>query len=189
MKNANLNNPIKFIDKKAEYEDKKHNPKLNVKKLNSKQNMVIEYEKHKKNKAYKEKKDKIKNSKVYKSRKNILKVSLCVLCLFILFSLWNIFFKPALSSSNAESSFKVESQNLSKSEISTYSSIIQQSVKSTLDINYKVVVKSVHKNGALIYGEGFFTVPEEGDVYYDIILNNYKLHSLKVNGQEYAKNK
>lgn len=184
MKDANLNKTIKFIDKKAEYEYKNRKTKLAEKRLKLKDHSIIKYEERKKSKEKKEKKEKIKNSAVYKSRKKIITVLTVVLSLFVVFFLWTIFIKPNLNTID-KNNFKVESQNLSKSEISTYSSIMKESVKSTLDIDYKVIIKQVHRNGNLIYGAGSFNIPDKGDINFDIVLKDYTPYSLKINGNEY----
>lgn len=188
MKNATVNNTIKFIDKKAEYEDKKLTKKIKFNKLKNKENVIIDYKQHKKIKSHKDKKDKIKKTKVYKSRKKILTISVCVFSLFIIFLLWNIFFKPDLVNSQSNN-LKVQSQHLSNSEISTYSSIMNECVKDTLNIKSDVKINNVHRNGTLIYGKGSAENSNNENVSFDIILNNYKPYSLKVDGQEYIKHK
>lgn len=188
MKNATANNTIKFIDKKAEYEDKKHNKRLRIDKLKSKENVIIEYEKRKRSKSQKNKKDKIKKSKIYKSRKRIITIFTCVLSLFVIFSLWNLFIKPSFVNSK-NNSIKTESQSLSNSEVSTYSTIMNECVKDTLDVKSKITISNLHRNGSLVYGQGSFKNSENENVSFDIILNNYKPYSLKSNGEEYIKHK
>ena len=139
MKNTNLNNTIKFIEKKAEFSGRNHYSHLDIQKLKNKKNTVIAYEKHKKNKILKQKKEKLKKSKIYKSRKKILLSSVVIICLFILFLLWIKFVQPSIYSTKDKNSFQIESQSLSKSESSTYSSIIIKSVGSVLDENYKII--------------------------------------------------
>ena len=83
--------------------------------------------------------------------------------------------------------FKSENYDLSKHEASTYMDIIKESVQGTLNIKSKVVVEELHKNGNLVFAQGYFNIPDKGDIYYDMILKNYKPYSLKVNGQEFIK--
>lgn len=186
MKNANLNNTIKFIDKKAEYEERKTITKINLHKLKNKGNKVIKYQERKKIKSQEAKKEKIKNSKVFKSKKTILTVIFLLSLLFTVYFLWSKLYKPSYTTST-EYTFKVESQNLSRSETSSYETIVKKSVKKILKINYIVTVDQLHRNGNLIFAQGHFNIPEEGNVYYDMMLKEYSPYSLKINGDEYIK--
>ena len=69
--------------------------------------------------------------------------------------------------------------------ISTYSSIIEQTVKRYAGINYQVITENMHKNVNSIYATGYFKHPSEGEIYFDIILQNNNPHSLVINGEEY----
>lgn len=185
MKNSNLNKPIIFIDKKAELEGKHTVSKLHASRL-SKGSKVIGYQEHKKMKIHEAKKEKILNSKLYKLRRKITTAVVVIFCLGILFLLWNKFIKPSyLETSNT--GFKVESESISSSDMSTYTSIIKESVQKHLGIKYNVKIEQIHKNGNLVFARGFFTIPEKGDIYYDMVLQNYSPYSLTVNGEEYIK--
>ena len=186
MKNTNLNNTIKFIDKKTEYEERKTITKINLHKLKNKGNKVIKYQERKKIKSQKAAKEKIKNSKVFKSRKTLLTILFLLSLLFTVYFLLNKLYKPSYVTSTGYT-FKAESQNLSSSETSTYETIVKKSVKRILKINYTVTVNQLHKNGDLIFAQGYFNIPEEGNVYYDMILKEYSPYSLKINGDEYIK--
>ena len=185
MKNANLDKTIVFIDKKAEYERKNRTYKLRLNELKGK-NKIIGYQKHKKNKAHEAKKQKLLNSKLYKFRKRIIGALVLVLSLLVISFLWNKFYKPPYTESN-KYNFKVESENISSSDISTYSSIIKESIQKTLGARYSVEVEQLHKNGNLIFSKGYFTIPNKGDINFDMILQNYSPSSLKINGKEYIK--
>ena len=71
--------------------------------------------------------------------------------------------------------------------MSRYTSIIKESVQKHLGIKYNVKIEQIHKNGNLVFARGFFTIPEKGDIYYDMVLQNYSPYSLTVNGEEYIK--
>lgn len=185
MKNANVNNTIKFIDKKTEYEGKNKISKLHISNL-SEGNKVIGYQKHKKMKAHEAKKQKILNSKIYKFRKKILTIIIITSSVFVGIFLWQKFYEPSYIQSG-KNNFKVESPNLSNSDVSTYSSIIKESVKGTLGIKYKINIEQLHKNGNLIFAEGHFNIPDKGDINFDMILKNYSPYSLRINGEEYLK--
>lgn len=185
MKNANVDNTIKFIDKKAEYEGKNKISKLHICKL-SKENKVIGYKQHKKIKCQQARKQKILNSKIYKFRKKIITIITITSSILIGIFLWQKFYKPSYIQSN-DNNFKVESANLSNSDVATYSSIIKESVQSILNIKYKVNIEQLHKNGNLIFGKGYFNIPDKGNINFDMILKNYSPYSLKVNGEEYLK--
>lgn len=185
MKNANVDNTIKFIDKKAEYEGKNRISKLRISKLRDK-NKVIGYEEHKKMKAHEAKKQKILNSNLYKFRKRIIAGIVITSSVFVGIFLWQKFFEPSLIQSK-DNNFKVESGNLSNSDVSTYSSIIKESIQGTLDIKYKINIEQLHKNGNLIFAKGYFNIPKKGDINFDMILQNYSPYSLKINGNEYLK--
>ena len=186
MKNTNLDNTIRFIDKKAEYKGKNHHSRLNLKNLKNKNNKVIKYQERKKMKEYNAIKKKFENSKLYKSRKIILTLSIFLFSLLFIVSLLNKFYEPSPVSTEF-TNFKSENYDLSKHEASTYMDIIKESVQGTLNIKSKVVVEELHKNGNLVFAQGYFNIPDKGDIYYDMILKNYKPYSLKVNGQEFIK--
>lgn len=186
MKNTNLDNTIRFIDKKAEYKGKNHHSRLNLKNLKNKNNKVIKYQERKKIKEYNAIKKKFKNSKLYKSRKIILTISIFLFSLLFIVSLLNKFYDPSPESTEF-TNFKSENYDLSKHEASTYMDIIKESVQGTLNIKSKVVVEELHKNGNLVFAQGYFNIPDKGYIYYDMILKNYKPYSLKVNGQEFIK--
>ncbi len=179
MKNTSSDNTIKFIDKKSEYDKKNHTSKFNSYKINNKK--IIGYEQRKKSKAKQAKKEKILRSKIYKSRKKILIVLVIICTIFTLSFLRQTFATPT------NTNFKVESQNLSKSDIKTYTSIIKESVQGTLNIKNKIIVESLHKNGNLVYSQGYFNIPDKGDIHFDMIVQSYKPYSLRINGQEYIK--
>lgn len=185
MKNSNLNNTIKFIDKKSEYQGKNKISKLHISRLSC-ENKVIGYQEHKKMKAHEAKRQKILNSKIYKFRKKILLIILIISSVSVGVLLWQKLYKPSYIESK-DNKFKVESQNLSNSDVSTYSSIIKESVKSTLGINYKISIEQLHKNGNLIFAKGYFNIPDKGNINFDMILNSYSPYSLKINGNEYLK--
>lgn len=185
MKNSNLDNTIKFIDKKIEYEGKDKISKLHINKLSNKKK-IIGYQEHKKMKAHEAKKQKILNSKIYKFRKKLLTIILITSSIFIGIYLLKTFYDNSYVRSN-DNNFKVENPNLSNSDVSTYSSIIKESVQNTLNINYKIKIKQLHKNGNLIFAQGYFNIPNNGDINFDMILNNYSPYSLRINGDEYFK--
>lgn len=185
MKNANVDNTIKFIDKKTEYDSKNKLSKLNISKL-SKEHKVIGYEEHKRMKAHEIKKQKILNSSIYKFKKRIITIIISVLIMSLGIYLWKTFYEPSYIQSN-DNNFKIENENLSNSQSSTYSAIIEESVQSTLNIKYKVNIEQLHKNGNLIISKGYFNIPDKGDVNFDMIIKNYSPHSLIINGKEYIK--
>lgn len=187
MKNANINNTIKFIDKKAEYEEKNKISKLHINKL-TKENKVIRYQEHKKIKVHEAKRQKFLNSKIYKFRRRILAIILIISSLFIGIYFWQTFYEPSYIQSNYNN-FKVENENLSNSDIATYSSVIKESVQDNLNIKYKIRIDQLHKNGDLIFAKGYFNIPEKGDINFDMILQDSSPYSLKINGSEYLKNK
>ena len=184
MKNANLNNTIRFIDKKAEYEGKNYHGRLNLKNLKEKSNKVIRYQDRKKIKEHNATKEKLKNTKLYKARKIILTISICLLLFFSIVFLCNKFYKPNLT--NIEiTNLKSESNYLSNPEVSTYTNIVEESIQGILNIKSKIIVEELHKNGNLIFTQGYFNLPNKGYIYYDMIIQNNKPYSLKINGQEF----
>ena len=185
MKNTNLDNTIKFIDKKTEYEVKNKISKLHISKLDDKKK-VIEYKEHKKMKAHKAKRQKILNSKIYKFRKVILIIIIIISIVSSSIYLWRKVYNPSYIQSN-DNNFKVESANLSNSDISTYSSIIKESVQDTLNVKYKINIEQIHKNGNLVFSRGYFNIPDKGDINFDMILQSYSPRSLRINGNEYFK--
>lgn len=185
MKQANVDNTIKFIEKKTEYEVKNKIPKLHINKLN-KNHKVIEYHEHKKIKALESKKQKIFNPKIFKFRKKTLVIFIIILSIFVGIYLWQKYYNPSYVQSN-DHNFKVETQNLSNSDVSKYSSIVEESIHGTLGVKYKVDVEQLHKNGNLIFARGYFNVPNKGDINFDMILKNSSPSSLKINGEEYLK--
>lgn len=185
MKNSNLKDPIIFIDKKAELMGKSKFSKLHKGK-SEKKAKIIGYQEHKKMKIHEAKRQKLMKSNVYKNKKNISICFIAIISILILMFMWNKFSEPTIKE-NETISFKVENENLSSSNASTYSSIIKESTQSLLGIKYPVKVENLHKNGNLIFAKGSFNIPGKGDINYDMILKNYKVYSLKVNGEEYAK--
>lgn len=187
MKNININvdNTIKFIDKKTEYEGKNKISRLKISKL-SKGNKVIGYQEHKKMKNHEVKKQKILNSSAYKFRKRIIAVFIIILITSVGIFLWQTFYEPSYIQSN-DNGFYVENQSLSNSEAETYSSIIKKSVQSTLNIKYQINIEQLHKNGDLIFSKGYFSIPHKGNIAFDMILQNYSPYSLIINGKEYLK--
>lgn len=185
MKNTNVNNTIQFIEKKVEYESKNKISRLSIRKLNKK-NKVIKYQEHKKMKVHEARREKILNSVIYKFRKVIFSIIIIALVMFIGTYLWQNFFKPSYIQSNYNN-FKVESENLSSSDVDTYCSIIDKSIQSTLNIKYKINTEQLHKNGNLIFANGYFNIPDKGDINFDMILENSAPYSLTINGEEYIK--
>lgn len=184
MKNANLNNTIRFIDKKAEYEERKTINKINLRKLKSKSNKVIKYQARKKIKSQVATRNKIKNSKVFKSKKTILTVIFLLSLLFTIYFLYSKLYKPSYTISTGYT-FKVENRSLSSSETSSYETIVKKSVKKILKVDYIITVDQLHRNGNLVFAQGHFTLPKKGNVYYDMIIKEYSPYSLKINGDEY----
>lgn len=185
MKQANVDNTIKFIEKKTEYEGKNKISKLHISKL-SKNHKIIGYQEHKKMKALESRKQKLFSSKIFKFRKKILGIIIIVSSVFIGMYLWQKFYNPSYVQSD-DHNFKVETQNLSNSDVSTYSYIVKEAIQGTLGVKYKVNVEQLHKNGNLVFARGYFNVPDKGDINFDMILKNYSPSSLKINGEEYLK--
>ncbi len=185
MKNTNVDNKIIFIDKRTELDDKHTTSKSQLNKLKGK-SKIIGYQEQKKIMVHKAKKKKFHNSKLYKLRKKILISLIIILSLFTLTFLYNKFYKPN-SIKSSKSTFVSENTNISGSDISLYSSIISNSVQKVLGIKYDVKVLQIHKNGNLVYSNGYFNVPDEGDINFDMILQNFSPYSLKINGYEYIK--
>ena len=185
MKNTNIGNTIKFIDKKVEYEGKNRISRINIRKL-GKKNKVIRYQEHKKIKAHEAKRQKFLNSYIYKFRKIIFLIIIIALGVFIASFLWKNFLNPSYIQSNYNN-FKVENENLSSSDEKMYSSIIKESIQDNLDIKYKINIEQLHKNGNLIFAQGYFNIPDKGDINFDMILKKHSPYSLKINGDEYLK--
>ena len=185
MKSTNIDNTIKFIDKKIEYEGKSNISKISIKKLRSK-NKIIRYKQHKKMKASEARKQRILNSNIYKYRKIIFSIIVIVFGLFISTYLWKNFFKPFYTQANYNN-FKVENENLSNSDVQIYSSIIKKSIKDNLDITYKINIERLHKNGNLLFAKGYFNIPDKGNINFDMILKKHSPYSLTINGNEYLK--
>ena len=185
VKDSNLKKPIIFNDKKAELKRKHKGTKLHIEHLNE-SHKVIGYNEHKRMKLQEAKREKIIHSKFYQQRKKIATIASVLVGIIIVSLLWDNVLKPSyLETSNNQ--FRVESKKLSSSDISTYSTIIKQSVQKHLDIKYPVNIENINKNGDLIFAKGFFTIPNKGDIYYNITLKNYSPSSLTVNGEEYIK--
>ena len=76
---------------------------------------------------------------------------------------------------------------INTTESLTYKSIVTRVVNKYTNSSYKVYVSNLHQNGNLVYAQGYFDVPKEGNVHYDLILKNDSPTSLIINGNEYVK--
>ncbi|SCH51267.1 MULTISPECIES: hypothetical protein [unclassified Romboutsia] len=186
MKSSNINkNTIHFKSKKEELKNlnKIHNSKkdyLRFYKEHDNSHKVLQYPSRRK-KGVK----KFNKVKEYFNKNKYTKVILCVILFIGLLFIADKILLNNNDSSKSQNTFTSENINVAKSKASTYSSIIEQTVKKYAGINYKVTTEDMHKNGNTVYATGYFQHPSEGEIYFDIILENNNPSSLVINGEEY----
>lgn len=188
MSNSNANKPILFIERKKEFENNKDNTSNN--KINNKKNAkVISLSNYKRLKSKKDhnKKDNTKkesNLTIDKIKKKVFLI--VILALFLLMFATTLMKQKSYSQIPANK-FVAQSSQISGVDASTYKSITKRVVGKYTSNGYKVSVLKLHRNGNLVYSEGYFNVPNEGKVNYDLVLENDSPTSLIINGNEYIK--
>lgn len=184
MKSSSSNkNTIQFKSKKEEFENlhKKFNhtkDNLRFYKAHDNSHKILQYP-NRRNKGVKKIHQLKEHFKVNKYLKLII---LFIIFVSLVFVADKIIFNNTSDSSKI---FTSENTQISSSKSSTYSAIIQQTVKKYADIDYTVTTESMHKNGNSIYANGYFEHPSNGKIYFDIKLQNNSPSSLVINGEEY----
>lgn len=188
MRNSNANNTILFIEKKKEFENNRDNH-------NSKDNKIVIKDKNAKIislSTYKRLKFK-RHHIINKGEKhlNIDKVKkrvflIVILALFLLIFATTVMRQRSYSSVPSNT-FIAQNTKINTTESLTYKSIVTKVVNKYTNSSYKVYVSNLHQNGNLVYAQGYFDVPKEGNVHYDLILKNDSPTSLIINGNEYVK--
>lgn len=184
MRSSNANNTILFEEKRKEFENNKNNnEKDNKVILETKNSKIISLSTYKRLKFKNHiKKDTLSN--VGKTKKRIFLI--VILALFLL-----IFATTAMKEKSygqaSSNTFVAQNYKITQTETSTYKTIITKAVNKYTNTNYNVNVSNLHQNGNLIYAQGYFDVPEEGKVNYDMILRDNSPTSLTINGNEYIK--
>lgn len=118
-----------------------------------------------------------------KSKKSFLIV---ILALFLLIFATTVMRQRSYSSVPSNT-FIAQNTKINTTESLTYKSIVTRVVNKYTNSSYKVYVSNLHQNGNLVYAQGYFDVPKEGNVHYDLILKNDSPTSLIINGNEYVK--
>ncbi|MBU5337559.1 hypothetical protein [Intestinibacter bartlettii] len=185
MRNSNADNTILFIEKKKEFENSKDNQnhhKITIKDKNAEIISLSSYKrlKFKRNHFKKEHNINIDKSKL---KKRAFFIIILVLFLLILAS---TVLKQNSYSEVPSNKFVAQSSEINKSDTSAYKSIIKRVVGKYTNAN-NISISELHKNGNLVYAQGYFNVPNEGKVNYDLILQNNSPTSLIINGNEYIK--
>lgn len=185
MKNSNANNTILFVERKKEFENNKNNNekdnKIVIKDKNSK---VISLSTYKRLKFKKNHSKKDFNFNTNKMKKKTFLI--VILALFLLIFATTII-KQKSYSETPSNTFVAQNYKISQEETSTYKSIIINAVNKYTNTSYDVSVSNLHQNGNVVYAQGYFDVPNEGKVNYDLILKNNSPTSLTINGNEYVK--
>ena len=187
MRNSNANNTILFIEKKKEFENNRDNH-------NSKDNKIVIKDKNAKIISLSTyKRLKFKRHHINKGEKhfNIDKVKkrvflIVILALFLLIFATTVMKQISYSSFHSNT-FVAQSSKINATETLTYKSIVTRVVNRYTNSSYNVYVSNLHQNGNLVYAQGYFDVPKEGNVHYDLILKNDSPTSLIINGNEYVK--
>ena len=178
MTNTNTTKTISFEERKKEFINQKVNTHDN---FQSKNANIVYLSNYKKTKFKKE------HPKFnIKSNKNKKLISLIVILILFLLIVATSAIKQ-MNSSQSAGNFSYKDTKITTTEASSYESIIKNVVKKHTNADYVVYVSNLHKNGDLIYAQGYFDVPEEGKVSYDVILDDQSPNSLTINGTEYIK--
>ena len=186
MRNSNANKTILFIEKKKEFENNKDNNCFNVnnKKIREKNDKIISFSSYKRLKFKKNNTKKENNLNIDKIKKRVF---LIVIVTLFLLMFATTAMKQKTFSQTPSNTFIAESSQIRATESSTYKSIVKRVVGKYTSSGYSVTVSELHRNGNLVYARGYFNVPNEGKVNYDLILKNDSPTSLIINGNEYIK--
>lgn len=185
MSNSNANKPILFIEKKKEFESNKDNSYFQDNKIDNKKDAkIISLSSYKRLKFKKSHIKPERNLTIDKIKKRVFLI--VILTLFLLMFATTVM-KQKSYSQVPSNTFVAQSSQINKTEASTYKSIVKRVVGKYTSSGYNVSVSELHKNGNLIYAQGYFDVPNEGKVNYDLILKNDSPTSLIINGNEYIK--
>ena len=186
MRNSNANKTILFIEKKKEFENNKDNNCFNVnnKKIREKNDKIISFSSYKRLKFKKNHTKKENNLNIDKIKKRVF---LIVIVTLFLLMFATTAMKQKSYSQTTSNTFVAESAKIGATESSTYKSIVKRVVGKYTNSGYSVTVSELHKNGNLVYARGYFDVPNEGKINYDLILKNDSPTSLIINRNEYIK--
>lgn len=191
MNNSNTNKTILFTEKKKQIENNRENNHLNNTKKNQKSAKIISLSNYKRLKFKKQYIKKEAPSKNKKSKLNIdvmkKRVFLIVIVALFLILFATTAMKQKSYSELPSNTFVAQNTQINSLETSTYKSISKKIVRKYTNSTYKVEVSRLHRNGILIYSQGYFEVPNEGQVNYDLILKDELPISLIINGKEYIK--
>lgn len=187
MRNSSANNTILFIEKKKEFENNKdnHNCKDNKIIIKDKDSKIISLSTYKRLKFKRHHINKGENEfNIDKVKKRVFLI--VILALFLLIFATTIM-KQRSYSTIPSNTFVAQSSKINTTETLTYKSIVTRVVNKYTNSSYNVCVSNLHQNGNLVYAQGYFNVPKEGKVNYDLILKNNLPTSLIINGNEYIK--
>lgn len=179
MKDYNADNTVPFQKRKNSDNTK------NTKKTVTKSEKVVSLSSYKKEKS---KKNRPSLSKLFdrqKLKKNYFPIILVAVIVIIVLS--TIFGESlSVNSTTGYSPSKMEN-SLNIVEKPVYKVIVAKTVASYIGEKYDVEIYDLHKNGNYIYSQGYIDVPNQGKVYYDLILDDTEPLSLRINGQELVK--
>ncbi len=178
MRSSNATNTILFEERKKQINDQKIDMH---KKSQVRNSTVVSLSSYKKTKKKKE------HVKFNVNEKNKKLVSLFVILVLFLAIVATLTIKQNYSAQAPSNNFSYGDTKITTTEASSYESIVKGVVQKHTSNNYVVYVSELHKNGNLLYAQGYFDVPEEGRVNYDVILNDQSPNSLMINGNEYIK--
>ncbi|MFR1850200.1 hypothetical protein [Clostridium sp. 1001270J_160509_D11] len=187
MRNSNANNTILFSEKKKEFENSKDNHNFHDHKaLKDKNAEIILLSSYKRLKF---KKNHFKKEGHVDTNKNKLKNKIFLVVIIALFLLIFIttFLKQNSQSEVPSNTFVAQSSEINKSDSSAYKATVKKVVGKYTNTSYNVYVSELHQNGNLVYAQGYFSVPNEGNVNYDLIWQDNSPTSLIINGNEYIK--
>lgn len=178
MRDSSATNTISFEERKKQINHQKIDTH---KKSEIKNSTIISLSNYKKTKMKKE------HVKFNINEKNKKLVSLFVILALFLIIIATSTIKQNNSTQTSSNNFSYGDTKITTTEASSYESIIKGVVQKHTNNNYAVYVSELHKNGDLLYAQGYFDVPDEGRVNYDVILNEQSPNSLMINGNEYIK--
>ncbi|RDY23913.1 hypothetical protein CHF27_006050 [Romboutsia maritimum] len=179
MKTSNAKRTIPFKDKCKESGCVNSKYKGRLYNVLDNSHKVIAYPKFKKSDKF----SFIKNNKTF-----IITIS--IVLGFILLAFINLLFpKNDIAINKIPAKFTSSEAVISGPEFSNYDTIVSSSLKSItkIDPNSEVRTESMHKNGGHVYAQGYFIVPNEGKIHFDMILNREQPRSLMINGSELIK--
>ena len=179
MKTSSVKKTIPFKDKCKELECVNSNYKGKLYNILDDSHKIIPYPKQKKHDKF----------KFLKENKTFL-VVITIILGFVSLALVNALFPiNNVATNKIPDKFTAAKNSVAAPEFANYNSIVTSSVKNItkIDPNSEVVTQEMHKNGGHVYASGYFIIPSEGKIFFDMILNREQPRSLMVNGSELIK--